>query len=217
MIRCAQRRCVVVDEIDRGVGIADVPYEYISHIDGKNVAIPADEMAKLGESERQDFSAKVLAAAAEGVGFFYCCYMMARAQNITDNERMQFLHSVFEFMNSEEMLSFAHDISGRNDLKSADAQYTRYTSNQFLTRHRDDIGSEKRRLAYVLALSKNWHPDRGGLLQFYEDDGTPRDAWVPTFNTMSIFDIRHVHAVTYVTPFAKEQRLSLTGWFRAKV
>ncbi len=39
---------------------------------------------------------------------------------------------------------------------------------------------------------------------------------MPAFNTMALFDIRHVHSVTYVTPFAKQPRLSLTGWFRTK-
>jgi Rps23 Pro-64 3,4-dihydroxylase Tpa1-like proline 4-hydroxylase len=54
------------------------------------------------------------------------------------------------------------------------------------------------------------------LLQFFEDDGTPRDAWAPQFNSMSLFDVRHVHSVTFIAPFALEPRLSLTGWFRAK-
>ena len=114
------------------------------------------------------------------------------------------------------MLSFISTVSGRNDLKSADAHFTRFTPGQFLTRHRDENTNEQRRLAYVLSLSKNWHPDWGGLLQFFEDDGTPRNAWVPQFNTLSLFDIRHVHSVTFIAPFALEPRLSVTGWFRAK-
>lgn len=216
-IRVADILDTEIAERVRRCCLTDVHYEYLSHFDGKNIAVPAGEMAKLGSSEREEFLSKVLAAASAGVGFFYCGYMMVRAQKDTDNESLQFLHSIFEFLNSEQMLSFISEITGRDDLKSADAQYTRYTPGQFLTRHRDDdITSEKRRLAYVLSFSKNWHPDWGGLLQFYEDDGTPRDAWTPTFNTMSIFDVRHAHSVTYVTPFAKEPRLSLTGWFRAK-
>jgi len=27
-------------------------------------------------------------------------------------------------------------------------------------------------------------------------------------------DVRHVHSVTFVTPFSTQPRLSLTGWFR---
>ena len=70
-------------------------------------------------------------------------------------------------------------------------------------------------MAYVLSLTERWHPDWGGLLQFFEDNGTPRDAWVPGWNVLSLFDVRHVHSVTYVAPFAGAPRLSITGWFRA--
>jgi Rps23 Pro-64 3,4-dihydroxylase Tpa1-like proline 4-hydroxylase len=76
-------------------------------------------------------------------------------------------------------------------------------------------GSDCVRIENVLGLSKAWHPDWGGLLQFYEEDGTPGDAWIPHFNCLNLFDIRHIHSVTYVTPFAGEPRLSLTGWFRS--
>ncbi len=194
----------------------DVPYEFLSNIDGRNVAIPSEEMAKFDAAQMQDFRNKMLDHASRGVGFFYCGYMMARKLDDAGNENLKFLHSVFEFLNSDEMLSFISTVSGRNDLKSADAHFTRFTPGQFLTRHRDENTNEQRRLAYVLSLSKNWHPDWGGLLQFFEDDGTPRNAWVPQFNTLSLFDIRHVHSVTFIAPFALEPRLSVTGWFRAK-
>lgn len=219
----ADGRIRIANFLDTGIAerireccINDVPYEYLTHVDGKNLAITADSMARLEASEKQDLHGKILTAASEGVGFFYSGYMMRRTQKDTDNENMQFLHSFFDYLNSDEMLSFMCEVAGRDDLKSADAQYTRYTPGQFLTRHRDDVTDEERQLAYVLSFTKDWHPDWGGLLMFYEDDGTPREAWTPTFNTMSIFDIRHVHSVSYVTPFAKGQRLSLTGWFRAK-
>lgn len=195
--------------------LRSVPFEFLCNVDGRNVAIPGPEMAQLDPARKQELQQKVQAAASRGVGFFYCGYMMTRAQS-ADNDDLRFLHSVFEFLNGEEMLSFIAGVSGRDDLKSADAQYTRYTPGHFLTRHRDDTASEKRRLAYVLGLSQNWHPDWGGLLQFFEDNGTPREAWLPTFNCLSLFDVRHVHSVTFVTPFALGPRLSLTGWFRAR-
>ena len=66
-----------------------------------------------------------------------------------------------------------------------------------------------------MSFTKDWHPDWGGLLHFFEDNGSPRDFWVPMFNSLTLFDVRHVHSVSYVTPFAKGQRLSLTGWFCA--
>jgi len=199
----------------RNACLNSIPFEYLSHVDGENIVIPAESMASLDPAEAQALQSKVVAAASAGVGFFYCGYMMDRAKRNFEDDDMRLLHSMFDLMNGDEMLSLIGAITGRDDLLSAEAQFTRYTSGQFLTRHRDDVTGEERRIAYVMAFSKNWHPDWGGLLQFYEDDGTPRDLWMPRFNSMSIFDVRHVHSVSYLTPFAAEQRLSLTGWFRA--
>ena len=204
-----------VAERVRSYCLTDAPFETIYHLDGENHVSPVEEMARMDPSQQHEFQTKIIKAASQGVGFLYCGYMISRAKRNVASERLRYLHSIFEFLNGREMLDFICKVSGRDDLLSADAQYTRYTAGQFLTRHRDDVSNEKRRLAYVFAFSKDWHPDWGGLLQFYEDDGTPRDAWSPKFNSMSLFDIRHVHSVTYVTPFALSPRLSLTGWFRA--
>lgn len=192
-----------------------VPYEYLTNIDGQNVVITADEMQKLSEEQLLELQKNIMTAASSGVGFFYCGYKINRLADDSDDENIRFLHSVFDYLNSEEMLSFIAEVSGCDDLQSADAQYTRYTAGQFLTRHKDDVSAEKRRLAYVMSFTRNWHPDWGGLLQYYDDDGTPRDTWAPLFNSMTLFDVRHIHSVTFVTPFSTQPRLSLTGWFRA--
>ena len=163
----------------RAACMNDVPFRFVAHIDGKNVTIPSEEFAKFDQQKFREFQSELLDAASKGVGFFYGGYLMARKLDDTGDEKMQFLHSVFEYLNGEEMLSFVREITGNDELKSADAQYTRFTPGQFLTRHRDENTNEQRRFAYVLAFSKNWHPDWGGLLQFFEDDGTPRDAWAP--------------------------------------
>ena len=191
----------------------DVPYEYICHVDGKNVVIPDDELRQMSRDEQNELERQMIDEASKGVGFFYSGYQMVRAQTDADDPKLAFLHSMFDFVNSKELLSVIATITGQPGLVCADAHYTRYTQGQYLTRHKDDITREGRRIAYVMGFSKNWHPDWGGLLHFFEDDGTPRDFWIPTFNSLVLFDVRHVHSVSYVTPFAKEQRLSLTGWF----
>ena len=199
----------------RDVCLNSVPFEYVSHVDGENIVIPAESMATMVPADAKALQNKILAAASKGVGFFYCGYMMDRAHTNFKNEDMRLAHSMFDLVNSEDMLALINEITGRDDVLSAEAQFTRYTAGQFLTRHSDNLDSDTRRIAYVMAFSKRWHPDWGGLLHFYSDDGTPRDAWIPRFNSMVIFDVRHVHSVSYVTPFAAEQRLSLTGWFRS--
>ncbi len=193
----------------------DISYEYLCHIDGQNLVLSEEQLRSLSPEQMAELQQKVTLAASEGVGFFYGGYQMGRAARQTDDQRLQFVHSLFDFVNSEEMLSFINRVTGRDDIVSADAQFTRYTPGHFLTRHKDDITRERREIAYVMGFSQRWHPDWGGLLQFFGDDGTPRDFWIPQFNTLSLFDVRHVHAVSYVTPFAKEPRLSLTGWFQS--
>jgi SM-20-related protein len=200
----------------RDICLNNVPYEYLTNVNDKSVVITPDEMKNMDRQQLGEIQQHIMDAAANGVGFFYCGYKMNRAKADTGDEKIDFLNSVFEYLNSEEMLSFVAEVSGCDDLQSTDGQFTRYSAGQFLTRHRDDVTAEKRRLAYVISFSRDWHPDWGGLLQFFEDDGTPRDAWAPIFNSMALFDVRHVHSVTFVAPFHAQPRLSLTGWFRAK-
>lgn len=177
------------------------------------------DIAKLSQQEASNISKNILAAASKGIGFLYEGYLKSRINNdpkAQTHPELQFLHSVFDYLSSEEVLLKIKQITGNQDIIGAEPQYTRYTAGHFLTRHLDVVAGGGRRYAFVLSLSKNWHPDWGGLLQFYEKDGTPRDAWHPKFNVLSLFDVSHIHSVTYVTPFASEPRLSLTGWFVAR-
>jgi Rps23 Pro-64 3,4-dihydroxylase Tpa1-like proline 4-hydroxylase len=179
----------------------------------------AVEMASLNQQDREAINKQIFSAASQGVGFIYEGYLKSRINtdpNSLANLELAFLHQVFDYLSSEKVLSTIKQITGNQDITGAEPQYTRFTPGHFLTRHLDVIPGRGRRYAFVLGLTKGWHPDWGGLLQFYEQDGTPRNAWVPQFNVLSLFDVSHIHSVTYVTPFAAEQRLSLTGWFVAK-
>ena len=199
----------------REICLTDVPFQYIYFFDGANRVGTEEQLRNLTPEQRHELQQKILTAAADGVGFYYCGYVMGYEDRNVGNEKLQFLHTMFDFMNSSDMREFIMKVTGRDDLLSADAQFTRFTNGQFLTRHRDVVTDQERRLAYVISFSPDWHPDWGGLLQYFEEDGTPRDAWTPRFNSMSLFDVRHIHSVTYLTPFGKAPRLSLTGWFRA--
>lgn len=197
----------------RELMLNSVPFDYVLAVGGQNQTLSASDMAAMNREAQRELHGRVMAEASQGLGFLYCGYMLkdGRTGNISELAPLQRL---FDFVKSEEMLDVIARITGE-DVVGADGQATRYTAGQFLTRHRDDPAGEKRRLAYVFSFTDNWHPDWGGLLQFYEENGTPRDAWAPRFNTLSLFNVRHIHAVTYVTPFAREPRLSLTGWFHS--
>jgi hypothetical protein len=195
--------------------LVEIPFAFTCHRRGLNVVIPRSDMLALPELQRRELLADLHAAASQGIGFLYGGYRIDPAQRQSAGPKIEPVYDLLNYLNSPEILNFVSQISGMDDLRFADGQATSYTPGQFLTRHRDRVDGEERRLAYVLGFTREWHPDWGGLLQFYDDDGSPRDAWAPRFNSLALFDVRHVHSVTYVAPYARKQRLSLTGWFQA--
>lgn len=190
-----------------------IPFKIHCSIDGKNQSISQAEMAAKSNEEKRSMNTKILSAASKGEGFLYCGYKRSDSKESKSKELL-FLHELFDFINSDEVLSLIHYITGNDKINKADAHYTRYTPGQFLTRHQDIIAGKNRRFAYVLGFTPSWHPDWGGLLQFYLPDGTPEETWAPKFNTLTLFDTKYIHAVSCVAPFAIAPRISLTGWFQ---
>jgi len=168
-----------------------------------------EDLRTLPEGQRNQLLNDIMTQAANGVGFWY-----ERHQVTIDDEGL--LGDLFSWLNSEVLLRKISKITGVEHYKSAIAQATRYKRGDFLTRHKDVVSEEKRKVAFVINLPPRWHPDWGGLLQFYELNGTPRDAWNPDFNSLSLFDVSHVHSVTSISPFAPEARLAVSGWFQLK-
>lgn len=208
-----------VAERMRDACLDSVPFDIQYVLDGKYQSMSRQEAADYNPQEQQTINNRIFAAASHGVGFLYDGYLRSRVKTSAEsllNDKLAFLHEGFSYIGGEEVLAVISSITGSNDITGAEPQYTRFSPGHFLTRHRDVVGGRQRRIAFVLGLTKGWHPDWGGLLQFYKEDGTPRDAWMPRFNVLSIFDVSHIHAVTYVAPFATAPRLSLTGWFVAR-
>jgi len=168
------------------------------------------QLEQLTEAERVDLEQGLLDQAAQGIGFDY------RALRMDDSNRTKapaVLQSLYSEMNCAAQIDRIRRLSDIQVL-SADGQFTNYSSGHFLTRHSDRVDKERRRIAYVLNLTPRWHPDWGGMLQFFQGDGVPRDAWEPRFNSLTLFDVSHIHSVTYVAPFAAGSRYALTGWYR---
>ncbi len=176
---------------------------------GKFSEVSPADMNALSGQEKQTLQHTINRNAQRGEGFLYKGHRLETSQ-------VPAFKDFYAALNSEAVLSEVRKVTGSNEIVSADAQATLYQEGHFLTRHLDDPQDETRLFAYVFSFCRQWHPDWGGLLQFYERDGTPRDAWTPGFNTLSLFSVRHVHSVTYVTPFVGEPRLSITGWFHGK-
>lgn len=182
-----------------------IAYDMMVAPGGVFQALSAQTLKALPQPRRQELLETLHTDAKAGRGFVY----MGHRLETTANAALKVFH---EQINSQSVLDQFRALTGNPAIKGADAQATRYDPGHYLTRHLDDPADEKRLYAYVFSFNRTWHPDWGGLLQFYEKNGTPRDAWAPGMNTLSLFEVSHVHAVTYIAPFAGQSRFSITGW-----
>jgi SM-20-related protein len=154
------------------------------------------------------------ARAGEGFSFLYRSFPMLTAYQ---QRRLpgHLLHRVFEFLNSAAVLDLMRQVTGHADIARADAQATLYEPGCFLTTHNDFAPGHHRRAAYVLGFTRRWRFDWGGLLLFRDEEGRVIDGAAPGFNTLDLFSVPQLHAVTSVAPVARAGRYAITGWARA--
>lgn len=192
----------------------ETPYDNAFFADGRFQALLDQELRQMPAEQLRQWMSHLHQLAAEGIGFLYGSHQVGRSQRQMVTPPL--LTEVHQLLNSPAMLQFVRDLTGEQDLIYVSAQASRYVPGNYLTRHNDVVETEGRRFAYVMGFTRQWHPDWGGLLQFFTREGTPTQCWVPRFNNMALFEVHHPHAVTYVTPFARQVRYSVTGWFRTK-
>ena len=153
-------------------------------------------------------------APGAGFRFAYDSYMMVRAYQEQRDPGL-LLHRVLEFFNSPEYLAFVRQLTGDARIRRVNAQATRYRPGHFLRYHDDEDRDEGRLYAYVLNLTREWQADWGGLLQFVDASGRVQDTFLPRWNTLSLFAVPAGHAVSLVAPWARGERLAITGWLLA--
>ena len=191
--------------------VEETPWGLIYNEGEKIVKLGKPEFAALPPQEKQRLMIAALQRARKGFQFIYHQYPMVEYYLEKRNPTL-FLNQVLEFLNTPEILDFARAVTGIATMVKAGAQATLYAPGHFLTYH-DDAPAQNRRVAYVLSLTKDWHPDWGGLLQFYDRNRAITDIFMPRFNALSLFTVPQYHAVTFVPPYAPIGRYSITGWF----
>ncbi len=184
-------------------------YHLVFHVGDEHKAVLESELRKHDDETRLKLQTEIHQNASRGIGFLYGRH---RFDNTHSNS---VLRNTIEWLNSEETINWVKEVTGFQDITHADANITRFARGEFLTRHNDVVPNETRRVAFVINLSSQWHADWGGLLQFFEADGTSKQSWTPTFNSLSLFNVSEIHSVTCIAPFAPALRLSISGWFRA--
>ncbi len=158
--------------------------------------------------------ALAVARAGDRFSFVYKSFPMLTAYQQSQHPG-HLLHAVFEFLNSAPLIDFLRRLTGHADITRLDAQATLYEPGCFLTTHNDLMPAHNRRAAYVIGFTRRWLFDWGGLLLFFDDARHVLDGYMPDFNTLDVFTVPQLHAVTSVTPFAQAGRYAITGWARA--
>ena len=98
-------------------------------------------------------------------------------------------------------------------LKNIDMHAHLYGQGDYLLFHDDVV--EKRKIAYILYLSKGFSVKDGGRLELYnvENPLKPQKSIIPDFNSFLCFKVsrKSLHAVEEIK--TRKQRVTIGGWF----
>jgi len=189
----------------------EVPWD-VAFIDGEqSILLASDKLMEFSQDDWVNLNSKVQSRAVDNFQFIYNSYMMVTAYKEKRAPNM-LLHSMVEYINAPAFLNFIRNVTGIYSIMRADAQATRYIPGHFLKKHNDQAVGQYREIAYVLNLTRKWQADWGGLLQFMDDDGKVTDTYLPTFNSLTMFQVPAWHHVSYVAPFVPCARYAITGW-----
>lgn len=191
--------------------IKTVPWRLCYHDPEQGVVqLSQEAIQSIGQQGMAERMQKVMALASQNHGYCYNTYHMTQHADPSHP-----VHQLTEFLQSDEFLTFGEQVINHANLTQVDAHATLYTRGSFLTRHVDEGLNRERRAAFTLSFCENWQTDWGGLLMFLDKQTTDvTSAWVPRFNTLTIFDGWEVHSVSPVSAFAGSGRYSIAGWYR---
>lgn len=180
----------------------------------KPQAVEAPELGGAAAEKQREIAQRTYAAAAKPeYAFQFARYPILDAYLAKWNEGGAF-DVLFEHINAPEFLEFVRDVTGIRSIIKADGQATLFAPGHFLGLHIDSHVAEGWVVAYVMNFTKVWHPDWGGYLNFFDEDGDIISGYRPRFNALNMFRVPRAHAVSFVPPFAPVGRLAITGWFR---
>lgn len=179
------------------------------------VQLSHEQVRSLKPEDHQNIAREVYSRAQNGYEYLYYFYSILESYQSGKNREF-FLHRVLEFLNSEPVLDFVRKLTGIPEIIKADAHATLYQKSCFLHRHLDEHSGQGWRAAYVMNFTKDWNPNWGGFLNFYDDDMNVEEAFIPVYNAFNIFTVPKFHSVGFVPMFCPGVRLSITGWFMDK-
>jgi len=191
----------------------EVPWS-LTWYDGREACLLSpDRLAAMSPGELQKVQQQVFGVARERFTYAFGLHHMMPETRV-GSAFVPTMELFFDFLRSAPMIELIAELLGEDDICTVDAQATRFGPGQFLGWHNDLMPDHDRRCAYVFNFSRDWRPDWGGYLQFFDVHGNGLDAFMPAFNTLNLFRVPQPHAVTMVSPFAARYRLAVSGWYR---
>lgn len=122
--------------------------------------------------------------------------------------------ALYRALNSPAWIEAFRTLTGDDRVARVDCHISRYRPGHFLTEHNDEDPDKVRLFAYVLNLTRAWRIEWGGLLLFHDESGHVANGFAPRWNALNLFAVPQRHSVSMVTPAAKADRLSITGWLK---
>lgn len=191
---------------------SETPWYLTYRDNAETVRLHARKSSKLGRMQHAQLDNRVYETGQTQPQFYYHNFMFTDPEVRREWPNI-YLNSLYDVLNSGEVLAFARAVASREDIVAIDGQATRYHPGHYLGFHSDADAGTGRVCAYMIGFSKSWKPDAGGMLTFFEKSGQGCVGILPTFNTLTVFSVPVTHAVQMVTPVAHEPLLSVAGWF----
>ena len=184
---------------------------YVAYNDGDNYyESPLQDFNNMPPHLKQQFMTNIYSRAGTSFQYLFNQYYITQAIE-KGEEKGNPIHVMHDFVNADPFMNFIKKLTGENKIKYVESFVSSYRPGHFLTNH-DDTHDNDRVVAYTIGMTKDWEKDWGGHLAFFDDDGNIKQALIPSFNTLSVFLIPQPHAVQFVAPFAKANRVSFLGW-----
>jgi SM-20-related protein len=116
-------------------------------------------------------------------------------------------------LKAPDFLRFIRSVTGM-EIALADAEATLFRPGDYLTRQDGTAQGKNRVAGYVLSMTRAWRLDWGGALEFIGDAGHIDKGYVPTFNTLTVFQVPRLHFVSQVALHGG-LRYAVSGWLRS--
>jgi Rps23 Pro-64 3,4-dihydroxylase Tpa1-like proline 4-hydroxylase len=175
------------------------------------VKLTMQELQQMGQQNRAALQAEVLRQARDQFQYVYRSFDLLEGYRRGEAPDL-FLYRLMQFLAGDVFFDFARRLLGDQEIDRIDGHATCYVAGHFLKDHADESPFEQRRAAYVIGMTRDWEADMGGVLMFLDDNGRVEEAFVPGFNTITVFRVPVRHLVSEVSPWVNGQRLSVTGW-----